>query len=178
MIPLNAFFLGNTPMPDPTPQPAPQPTPQPDYSGWLIILVVAYILLTRGGGGGSTSPTKIIPPAPAALTVFDDTPDALIALTKDHPGVVDVIDSTVDGSILKWYKKDKSGQWLKYGTQEPPPDPKLADNAWAVEAYQVWIDAGKKVPWTVASGPTGKGYSGPTPDGQEAAAKLLKVTGK
>jgi len=159
-------------MADPTPQPAPQPA-SPDYS-LLLMLLIAYLLLSGGIGGGS-SPTKIIPAKPAALTVFDDDPASVQAMP---PGLRDVIDSTADDAILTWFTKGQGGQWLKYGTKEPVPDPKLAGNDWAVEAYQVWVDAGKKVPWTVASGPTGRGYSGPTPADQVSAAKLLKVTGK
>lgn len=156
------------------------PQPQPQQTNWLLWLVIAYLAyqVMSGGGVGGSSPTKIIPSEPMALTVYDNDPAAKETLLNDHPGVADVIDSTADGSIQMWFRKEKSGKWLKYGIAEPAPDPKIAGNDWAVEAYQVWVDAGKKVPYTVASGPTGRGYSGPTPDGQEAASKALKITSK
>lgn len=149
---------------------------QKDYSWVLVLLIVGYVFLTNNNlVGGGSSPTKTLPSVPSVFTLFDDTPEAVLALETGHKGQYDVLQSNADDSIQKWVLVDQKGIYLKYGTKEPVPDEKNA-GTWAIEAYNVAKTAGK-VPWTVAAGPNGKGFSGPTPDGQEAA-KALKVIGK
>lgn len=159
---------------DPSPESQPKP---PDYT-WVLILVIGYFLLSGGSiGGGAKAPTKNIPDVPSVFTLFDDDPKAVQELDKAHPGQADVMASIADDSIRLWTTKTQGGKWLLYGTKgpAPDPDPKFA-GPWAKEAYDLAKAAGK-LPWTIAAGPNGKGFSGPTPDGQKAADSL-KVIGK
>lgn len=159
--------------------PEPQPTPQPQQdNSWLLWVLIAFLVYMQfsGGVGGGTSPTKNLPAVPSVLTLYDADPVKLLDLQKNHAGQYDVIWSTNDTSVQQWTLKTQGGEFLKYGVAEPKPDEKDV-GAWVVEAYDLAKKA-PSVPWTVASGPNGKGFSGPTPDGQDAAAKSLKVIGK
>lgn len=155
------------------------PTPQPEQDrSWLLVVLLVLLLLANGGNvGGAKSPTKTLPTVPSVFTLYDDDPKAVIDLQSNHAGQYDVLFSNADGAIQTWVLKDQNGKFLKYGLKEPvpDPDPKFV-GPWVKEAYDIAKATGK-TPWTVASGPNGKGFSGLTPDGQQAAA-VLKVIGK
>lgn len=143
----------------------------------IAILALLAILAFDGiGGGGGAAP--FVTPVPAVLNVFNDSPDAVKALDEQHPGQAAVITQMFDGSVRDWVLKSQSGTWINYGTSQPEPVAKDVGQ-WVVDAYAYWKTKGGGVlPYTVAAGPRGRGFAGPTPDGQDAAKKALAPIAK
>ena len=138
----------------------------------LLLLLALLVLNGIGGGGGSTADFKS--PQPLVLCMFDDSPAAVQALDKEHPGQADVMSSIATGSVKDWVTKQQGGQWLSYGTGEPEPTVEMAGQP-AYDAYQAWkTKYNKQVPFILAAGPSGRGYSGPPKDTQDDMRKALE----
>jgi hypothetical protein len=151
-------------------------TPKSNDVATLSIVGLLLLLLFAGGtGGGVAAPFST--PVPAVLNIFDSSPAGTQDMDNNHPGQAEVISSSAEGSARQWVEQ-QGGLWENYGSKEPEPDGKMA-GTWYYDAWKYWKDhADGKVPYTVASGPKGRGYAGPTPDGQAAAKKALAPIAK